>query len=175
MSADECGHGTAAMNRAPPLRLSVLAFLALAACGGLVPLGGPTVANDGGASSRDTRAGDAAATSGFIGASADAAAGSDAASAACATGTAATTRAGECTFAIDSVARASLVPSRVNVILDGSSGAREIVSFDSVNGWAFDDPVARAAVILQGAACDAARADSGAAVTLILGCATVTR
>jgi hypothetical protein len=67
---------------------------------------------------------------------------------------------------------ASVDPSKVNVVFDGTGG-KSVLSQDGQDGWTYDDPANPTKVVLHGPTCDRVKADPAGKVSIVLGCKTI--
>ncbi len=68
---------------------------------------------------------------------------------------------------------ADVDPSKVNVVFTNGAGMKSVVPPDPVNGWSYDDPNNPTKVILNGASCTQAKADTAGKISVVLGCKTI--
>ncbi len=66
-------------------------------------------------------------------------------------------------------------PSQVNVIYVDQAGVQHLLVQDGRSGWTYDDPKNPSRVLLHGADCDAVKSDPKGKISIVLGCATVTK
>jgi hypothetical protein len=76
-----------------------------------------------------------------------------------------------CTLSITPTPGAGPIdPTKVNVVLNGTT-----VPQNPADGWTYDDPRSPTSVTLHGTSCDALKSDPNAKISIVLGCAVVTR
>jgi hypothetical protein len=75
-----------------------------------------------------------------------------------------------CTFPLETTGLGTIDPSQVNVDVDGTT-----VPQSSTDGWTYDNPTSPTSIVFNGAACTSLKADPSAQVSIVIGCATVTR
>ncbi len=66
-------------------------------------------------------------------------------------------------------------PSQVNVIYIDGNGVQHVLVQNGTDGWTYDDPKNPSKVILHGADCNSVKNDAKGKVSIVLGCATITR
>ena len=78
-----------------------------------------------------------------------------------------------CEFVLDKTGATD--PSQVNVIYTDGNGVQHLLVKDDQNGWTYDNPQNPSKVILHGSDCSEVKGDAKGKVTIVLGCATVTK
>lgn len=79
-----------------------------------------------------------------------------------------------CTFNLERPDGGGIDPTKVNVIFTNGAGMTSVVGADMTNGWTYDNPANPTSVTLHGMACDVVKADPKGAISINIGCPTVT-
>ncbi len=75
-----------------------------------------------------------------------------------------------CTYPLQGANLSHVDPTLVNVEVNGKT-----ILQDSKNGWTYDNPASPTEILLHGAACSSAQSNLTAKVSIVLGCATMTK